>query len=290
MKILILGGSGMLGHQLWRSLEATHDVWVTLRGSVADYQRFGLFSVDRTFERVDAADYPRLESVMEQLRPDAVLNCIGIIKQLKESKSAVPTIMLNALLPHQLADWCARCNARLVHFSTDCVFSGRKGHYTESDQPDAEDLYGRTKLLGEVHSGSVVTLRTSIIGPELSTHLSLLDWFRSQRGTRARGFRRAIYSGLTTLEMARLVERILLNHTDLKGLWQVSSEPITKYDLLQKVNDRLGLGITLEPFDDLVCDRSLDSSRFRQATGYTPPSWDAMIDEIARVCGRQYPL
>jgi len=283
MKILILGASGMLGHQLWLALQSRHDVSVTLRGKVADYLGLANFPTERVFERINATDFSRVAMVLEQVRPDVVINCVGIIKQLKESKSAVQTITLNALLPHQLAEWCDRRGSRLLHFSTDCIFSGRRGYYAESDQPDAEDLYGRTKFLGEVSTGTAITLRTSIIGPELGTCVSLLDWFRSQRGSRVRGFRRAIYSGFTTFEMARLVERILVRHPELKGLWQVSSHPISKYDLLCKLNDRLGLNITIDPYDDFFCDRSLDSSLFRETTGYVPPTWDEMVGEIASV-------
>lgn len=282
MKILILGGSGMLGHQLWRHFHGRHETWVTLRGPAECFLRRGLFTSEHVYEGVDAAHGARLTAIVRQLRPDAVLNCIGVIKQLKEAKSAIPSIMLNALLPHQVAAVCRETGTRLIQFSTDCVFSGRRGDYREDDVPDATDLYGRTKLLGEVtDSPHAVTLRTSIIGRELDSRHSLIDWFLSQRGRKIHGYRRAIYTGFTTLEMARIVERILLRHCELTGLWQVASAAISKYDLLRLVRDRFGLEVEIEPDESFACDRSLNGTRFSAATEYVAPSWDAMIEELA---------
>jgi len=186
------------------------------------------------------------------------------------------------LLPHRLSNLCARMGTRLVQISTDCVFSGNKGMYREGDLEDARDLYGRTKLLGEVREGKhVVTLRTSIIGLELARKKSLIEWFLAQRG-RVKGFTRAIYSGFTTLEMARVIELVLCEHTSLSGLWHVASEPIRKFDLLDRLATLLGRqDIKLEAEDAFHCDRSLDASRFNMYTGYLPPSWDAMLKELA---------
>jgi dTDP-4-dehydrorhamnose reductase len=188
---------------------------------------------------------------------------------------------LNALLPHQLAFVAQKAGARLVHFSTDCVFSGKKGNYVETDFPDAEDLYGRTKLLGETHYPHTLTLRTSMIGRELSRKTSLVEWFVAQRGP-VQGYRRAIYTGFTTLEIARLVEQLITEHPEANGLWHVSSEPISKFDLLGLVRKHFGLDTEIVPDDTFVCDRSLRSDRFRSAFGYTPPTWDKMIQELAQ--------
>jgi dTDP-4-dehydrorhamnose reductase len=238
MKILILGGSGMLGQELWRHFRRGHETWVTLRRSGAEFSRRGLFGDGRVFTGVDAMDFPTVARVLREFRPDVVLNCVGIIKQLKEATSPIPSLTINALLPHRLAEVCGEIGARLVLFSTDCVFSGRRGQYGEADAADAEDLYGRTKYLGEVGQlPHVFTLRSSIIGRELRTAHSLVDWFLAQRGPRVRGYRRAIYTGFTTLEMARIVERILTRHQDLAGLWQVASAPISKFDLLGLLRD-----------------------------------------------------
>ena len=282
MKILIVGGSGMLGHQLWRQLHARHETWVTLRKPAAGFIQQSLFSEGRVIAGVDAADLANLRRVIAELRPDAVLNCIGIIKQLKEAKDPIPSIEINALLPHRLAEFCAEAGSRLIHFSTDCVFNGQRGSYTEADASDAEDLYGRTKYLGEVSGAAhAVTLRSSIVGRELGSAHSLIDWFLSQEGKSVRGYRRAIYTGFTTIEMARIVESLLTRHTALSGLWQVASTPISKYELLQMVRAAFNRNIQIEPDDEVLCDRSLVGNAFNVVTDYEPPSWSSMSADMA---------
>jgi dTDP-4-dehydrorhamnose reductase len=215
-------------------------------------------------------------------RPDAVVNAIGIVKQRNDSKEAIPSIEVNALFPHRLAQACKAAGARLVHMSTDCVFSGRKGQYSELDLADAEDLYGRSKYLGEVHDPGCLTLRTSIIGLEINRKTSLIEWFLSQKGT-IRGFRRAIYSGLTTQAMADAIEHFLTLDTHLSGVWHLSSTPIDKYELLTGLSRRLGrTDITIEPDETFVCDRSLSARALFEQTAYRPPSWDAMLDGLAK--------
>jgi dTDP-4-dehydrorhamnose reductase len=215
------------------------------------------------------------------VRPAAVINCVGLIKQLPSAKSPLPAIGINAHFPHRLARLCQATGARLIHISTDCVFSGRRGRYTEDDPSDAEDLYGRTKFLGEVGGPACLTLRTSIIGRELRGQVALLEWFLQQRGRTVKGYARAIYTGVTTRTLAGVMADLLERHPDLSGLWQVASEPISKYELLQLVNRAFGLGATIERDESFVCDRSLDGSRFRQATGWQPPSWPQMVQELA---------
>jgi dTDP-4-dehydrorhamnose reductase len=217
VRILILGGDGMLGHRLLRSWTGRHEVTVTVRQPLEAYGNYGLFTADNTIDRVEAEDTARLASVLREAAPQAVINCIGIVKQRKDAKAAIPSIQINSLMPHLLREMCAGAGARLVHISTDCVFSGRTGGYRETDVPDPVDLYGRSKLLGEVWEAPAVTLRTSIIGLELSRKSALVEWFLAQRGM-IRGFRRAIYSGFTTSEMARIIERVLAEHPDLDGI------------------------------------------------------------------------
>jgi dTDP-4-dehydrorhamnose reductase len=281
MRILILGGAGMLGHQLWRTLHRDHEVWVTLRKPVAHYQAHGLFEPARTLSGVDVGNPDTLESVFRAAKPEAVVNCIGIIKQLREAHDPLLSLAINSMLPHRLARLAALTGSRLIHISTDCVFSGRRGRYTEADPSDAEDLYGRTKFLGEVQEPHCVTLRTSIIGRELETKSGLIEWFLSQRGRSIRGYRHALYTGFTTHELARVVARVLFQHPDLGGLWQVSSPVISKYDLLQLARPHFKWEGEILPDDDFRCDRSLDSARFRTHTGYQPPTWDAMLGELA---------
>jgi dTDP-4-dehydrorhamnose reductase len=279
MRVLILGGDGMMGHQLLKSLRDRHVVRVTLRQAEERYALYKLFETGSAYYDLDVTEPGKLSRVMDDFRPEAVVNCVGIVKQRATAKEAIPSITINALLPHQLAVLCEERRARLIHLSTDCVFSGRQGHYREDDFPDCADLYGRTKLLGEVAEPHCLTLRTSIIGWELARKQSLLEWFVAQHG-RIKGFTKAIYSGFSTREMARIIERLLIDFPAASGLYHVSSEPISKFNLLTKMNHRLGLGLVIAPDEDFFCDRSLDSTRFRGAFNYRPPSWDTMIEEL----------
>lgn len=272
----------MLGHQLWRQLHQQHEVWVTLRKPLAHYAAHALFEREKTISGVEVESPNALEAVFAQVRPEAVINCIGIIKQSKEAKNPLVSLNINSVLPHRLGQICAVAGARLIHISTDCVFSGRKGNYTEADLSDAEDLYGRTKFLGETQENDTLTLRTSIIGRELETQSGLIEWFLSQSGKSIKGFRKAIYTGFTTMEMARIIETVLLRQPDLHGLWQVSSDQINKFDLLNIARECFQWTGEIRPEDQFVCDRSLDSKRFRERTGYRPPSWKEMLQELSQ--------
>ena len=282
MRLLILGGSGMLGPQLWRGLHAQHDTWVTLRRPVADFTAHNLFDEAKAIQVDDITDDTALGQVLGLAKPDAVINCVGLIKQHDEASDEALAMRVNAEFPHRLAKRCGETGARLIHFSTDCVFAGTRGNYTEDDPADATDLYGQSKHRGEVTGPQCVTLRTSVIGHELGTNLALLDWFISQRSQTVNVFKKAIYSGFTTLEMARIIERILTRHPRLSGMWHVASEPISKFDLLQLCREKLGWKGVIEPNDEFVCDRSLNGDRFNEATGYDPPGWKAMISELAQ--------
>jgi dTDP-4-dehydrorhamnose reductase len=288
LRILILGGDGMLGHRLLMHLQDRHETKVTLRRELAAYEHYGLFTLENSYWSVEVKDTERLLDVVGDFRPEAVINAVGIVKQRGPAKEAIPSLEINALLPHRLAVLCRAVGARLVHLSTDCVFSGRKGNYTEGDLPDAEDLYGRTKLLGEVTDAGCITLRTSIIGLELSRRVGLIEWFLAQRGE-IRGFTKAIYTGLTTAEMSRVIERVLVEHPHLSGVWQVGSEPINKYDLLVWFSEVLGRDdVHIVPDDTVKIDRSLLPVAFGKATGYSAPGWNEMLKELgAEVRRRQ---
>jgi dTDP-4-dehydrorhamnose reductase len=280
MRILVFGGDGMLGHQLLEHLSTRgHEVKVTLRQELAAYREFGLFHPENAYAGIDVRSLDRIAEVFAHWRPEAVVNAVGIVKQRPTALEAIPSIEVNALFPHKLALLCQALGVRMIHMSTDCVFTGEKGNYKEKDFSDAEDLYGRTKYLGEVHERHCVTVRTSIIGREISRKQGLLEWFLSQRG-KVNGFTNAIFSGFTTLELSRVIEKILLCPEDRSGLYHVSSEPISKYDLLLLIKDRMKLGVELKPTDNPRCDRSLDSSKFRREFRYTPPSWAQMIEEL----------
>ena len=280
-RVLVLGGSGMLGHKAVQALGERFETWATVRGEAIPPAAAGVLDPARTVTGVRADDLASVERALDASGAEAVVNAVGIIKQLDAAKAAVPSIRINALFPHELAEACGERGARLVHVSTDCVFSGSRGGYVEDDLPDATDLYGRSKLLGEVPGPGAVTLRTSIVGRELSTASGLFEWFLSQRGGRVRGFSRAVFSGLTTAALSAVIGDVIERHADLDGLWHVSAAPIDKLTLLQELRDALGVEIEIEPDDGLVIDRSLDSSRFRAATGWTPPSWQAMLAQLA---------
>ncbi len=282
MKILVLGAAGMLGHQLCRSLNDRFEIWGTFRGDPKEYEPFNFIPLERAIGYVDVQDLKTVRHALEMIRPDAVINGIGIVKQRDEAKQAVPSIHVNALFPHQLADLCLESGARVLQISTDCVFSGMRGNYTEIDIPDPVDLYGRTKLLGELNRPGTLTLRTSIIGWQLHTYSSLLGWFASQRGRRIKGYRRAIYSGFSTTVLSNLIGDILETRKDLSGLYHVASTPINKFDLLTRLRDAMGwTDITIEPDENFYCDRSLIGTRFSAATGWMSPSWDDMIAGLA---------
>jgi dTDP-4-dehydrorhamnose reductase len=283
VKALVLGGEGMLGHKMYQTLLAGYpDTACTIFGRLSDpfYGRIGLFKTGRVIENVDAMDLPALRRTLEGLRPEFIVNCIGIIRQRKEAEAHIPSITLNSLLPHLLADWASAWSGRVIHFSTDCVFSGRRGDYTEDDLPDAEDLYGKSKYLGEVAVANALTLRTSIIGRELAFFKSLLEWFLSQTGGEIRGYRKVIYSGVTTNYISDLVGRIIEEYPALSGLYQVTSPKISKHDLLCMIRDAYGLNIRIVPYDDEVSDRSMIGEKFLAATGYRQPTWPELVDQL----------
>jgi len=281
VRVLILGGDGMLGHQLLRSLSGEHEVRVTLRREEEAYRAHRLFDGANACFGVDVRDHDRLLEVFSRFRPQAVVNAVGVVKQRPEAKEPLPSIEINALFPHRLVRLGDAVGARLIHLSTDCVFSGRKGGYRETDPPDPEDLYGRTKLLGELREAPALTLRSSIVGLELGRRQGLVEWFLASRNA-VKGFRRAVFSGLTTQEMARVIGRLLVRHPDLSGLFHVASTPIDKYTLLSRIGQALGReDVQVEPDDSPVCDRSLDAEAFRTATGYVAPAWEEMLKELA---------
>lgn len=278
MKVLILGATGMLGNAAFRYLSSNSDldVYGSIRFSrAAEFFTPKLHSKLINVTNVDNAD--ELLKLFERVRPELVVNCIGIVKQLTDAHDPLAVIPMNAIFPHRLARICAVSGARLVHVSTDCVFSGKKGNYLETDASDAEDMYGRTKLLGEVDYGNAVTLRTSIIGHEINGARSLIGWFLSQEN-KVSGFTRAIFSGLPTVELSKVINDHVIPNSSLRGLYHVSAEPISKFDLLTLVAQVYEKKIEIEPNDVFKIDRSLNSSKFREVTGYTPPSWFELIN------------
>jgi dTDP-4-dehydrorhamnose reductase len=280
-KLLVLGANGMLGHVVlrWFAALAGYETIGTVRTPEAAAELRAQVPGAMVMEGLDAARLDELRRLFDVVEPDAVVNCIGVVKQLAGADHPATAIPINALLPHRLARLCQLHGARLVHISTDCVFSGKRGGYREDDDADAEDLYGRSKLMGEVVSPHAVTLRTSIIGHEMSSAHALLGWFLSQRGV-VPGYSNAIFSALPTVELARVIEKYVLDNPSLQGIYHVAGPTINKYELLKLVAHVYGSDSRVEAVPTLVIDRSLDGQRFQQVTGYRPPEWPALIESM----------
>ena len=284
MKVLIRGGEGMLGHKMFQLLRSGYpDTACAVRGSLREpfFQSVDLFRQGQVIEKVDAMGIPALGNRLRQLHPQFIVNCIGIVKQRPEARDPILSITLNSLLPHKLTEFARDWGGRVIHFSTDCVFSGKRGSYSEEDESDAEDLYGKSKFLGEVTCKNALTLRTSIIGRELAQFQSLLEWFLSQKDKTVRGFTRVIYAGVTTNYLAQLVGNLITDHPNLSGLYQVTSPPISKHDLLCKLRDGFRLEVKIEPDDREVSDRSMIGEKFIRATGYSYPNWPGLVAQLA---------
>lgn len=281
MKILVLGVTGMLGNAVFKlfSQDTQFDVFATMR-SASGLRYFSPERHSRLITGVDVLNHDELMAVFAQVKPDAVINCVGLIKQLADANDPLTALPINAMLPHRLSRLCALTGTRLVHVSTDCVFSGRQGGYCESDTSDAEDLYGKSKFIGELQSmPHAITLRTSIIGHELNSHYALIDWFLSQSGP-IKGFSRAIFSGLPTVELARVIKDYVLPRPELNGLYHVAAKPINKFDLLGLVAKQYSKEIEIRKDDAFVIDRSLNADAFGAASGYVAPEWPVLIQRM----------
>lgn len=277
MKVLVLGASGMLGNAVIRvmSEKADLEVYGTVRSSNVP-QAFSLEIAKKIITNCDVTNHESLAALFNNIRPDVVINCVGLVKQLAMADDPLITLPINAMLPHQLAHICDSHKARLVHISTDCVFSGARGNYKETDVSDAQDLYGKSKFIGEVTYPHTVTLRTSIIGHELQNAHSLIGWFLSQNNS-CKGFKRVIFSGLPTVVLAKIIRDVVLPRPDLTGVFHVAAKPISKYDLLSLVAKVYEKPIDIIADDRQVLDRSLNSEKFKLATGYEAPEWDTLI-------------
>jgi len=278
-RILILGANGMLGGSLHRYFSNTkNSVIGTVRSNSTLKQLTGM-GFDNIISGIDVTDYAVLESTISKIKPDYVFNCIGLIKQLSQSELPVSAIEINSLLPHKLAQICTKYGAKLIHFSTDCVFSGSVGGYVESSLPDAKDLYGRSKLLGEVDYDNHLTLRTSIIGHELNSDVSLVDWFLSQSNS-VKGFSQAIFSGLPTCYIAEFLDEYVIGNSGLSGLYHLSAEPIDKYSLLLLIKQKYDVELDIIDYPDFVIDRSLNSDNLRELINFKPPQWPELIEKM----------
>ena len=271
----------MLGHKLVQLLQQDFEVFVTLRNKFDKYEKFGIFDRGSVFDSVDLMLEEPISSVIRDLKPDALINAAGIVKQLPSAHNVIETLSINSILPHRLAELSANLGFRLISISTDCVFSGSKGNYSEADVADAPDLYGKSKHLGEVTDRNCFTLRTSIIGRELETRHGLLEWFLENRNGTVKGYSKAIFSGFPTVVFSGIIRDILIDHPNLAGLYHVSSEGISKLELLQLINRRFEANVEIESDGEVRIERSLNSDRFGKETGFEPLAWPEMIDLLA---------
>lgn len=282
MRIVILGGTGLIGHKLFQKLsQRFENVYAVIHRSKAEFKQYEIFSSPNVIENMDVSDFKALDGLLRALQPDLIINCIGVTKRHPEANAPKLCITLNSLLPHVLAEWGVRHNSRVMVFSTDCIFDGKRGGYIEESLPSAEDLYGRTKFLGEVYGSNCLTLRTSFIGRELSSFTELLEWFIAQNGKTVRGFTNALYTGISTLFLSEVVSNIIERHQGLSGLYHLSGDAISKYDLLCLARDAFKLDVEVVPEGGFTCHRTLIGKRFRDATGIMIPSWQEMMLHLA---------
>jgi dTDP-4-dehydrorhamnose reductase len=280
MKILVLGASGMIGSAIFKKLNS--DLSLKVYGGIRDLSTTKFFHPSLQKYLVNYGDLVAKDQItylLEKVNPEVVINCVGITKHKKEADNPKIALPINATMPHQLASVCNDKNVRLIHISSDCVFSGLKGKYVEGDLPDATDLYGRSKAMGEVVNGNVLTLRTSTIGHELFTSYGLLEWFLSQE-KECFGFSKAIFSGLPSIVFAEVIKDFVLPNPDLKGLYHVSADPINKYDLLKLIANIYGKKIEIKQDSEFTIDRSLKYEKFMAATSYAPAAWPDLIETM----------
>ena len=283
MRIVVLGASGLIGHKLFQTFtDRFEHCFAVLHRDRNVFADCGLFESDKVIDNVDAMDFDHLKGILHAVDPDVILNCVGITKRKPAVNNPIEAITTNSLLPHRLADWGKSNDARVIHFSTDCVFNGGLGNYNEESDTTGEDAYGKTKALGEIRYPHSLTIRSSFIGRELTAKTELLEWFLAQRGSKIRGFTKAWYSGVSTIQMCRVVGDIIENHQDLGGLYQLAMpEPISKYDLLQLANQAFGANVEIEADDSFEIKPTLDGGKLRAAINVELPTWESMMNELA---------
>lgn len=281
MRILLLGGNGMAGHLLASYLRwnAGHEVTATVRpGKREEPALRRALPPDVAVRELDARDMQAVAELVREERPQAIVNAIGVLNAQAEARPT-DAYALNGLLPHWLAHLAEQSGARLVHVSSDCVFSGNRGGYGENEQPDGDTVYARSKAMGEVRHAPHLTLRTSIIGPEIRAGgIGLMGWFLSQKGT-VQGYVNVPWNGVTTLELAKAAAWAL-EHPEVSGLVHLTApEPISKHDLLRLMAELYGKNdVTVEPAAEPAIDRTLLPTRSPFA--YRPPGFRTMLREL----------
>jgi len=282
MRIFIFGINGMIGHKIWfeANLKWKKNVFGSKRIQNCKLENNGL-EKPFVFEIEDISDWGQVEKALVETKPDFIVNAVGVTTRKPEILNLEKALEVNSFFPRRLLKWAQTNNSRIIHLSTDCVFDGGVGQYSELSQPSAKDIYGKTKFLGEIEGSNALTLRFSCIGRELVSHTELLDWFLSQRGKTIKGYSGAMYSGLTSTVIAKEICRVIEKFPNLEGTYQLSSEPISKYDLLCLAKTHFKLDVEIEKFDNYVSDKTLICDKYKKATGFQPASWDEMMKELA---------
>jgi len=278
MKVLVLGAGGLIGHKLFQVIGEDLDTYAALHHSSAH----PLFSGANVFNNVDVLEFDKLTQLISDNQIDVILNCVGITKRNSDINNLEMAIATNALFPHRLANWAKTNNKRVIQFSTDCVFDGSIGNYSEDSATTGPDIYGKTKALGEIDYAHSLTIRSSFIGRELKAKTELLEWALSCKGQKIRGFDKAFYSGVSTIWMARTIKSIITDHKDLSGLWQLATEtPISKLDLLNQVNKSFELEMEIETDSSFETMPTLNGAKLKKAMSLNIPDWNVMMDELA---------
>ena len=282
MRILILGGNGMIGHKMYQLITKIHiDTWVTLRNNLSSYSYSEIYNFEKVIDNNDLSNFKLLLNQLNSINPDVIINACGItirrgIETLKSN-----SIILNSALPHFLNEWVASNNKRLIHFSTDCVFTGSKGNYLDNDNKDAYDLYGSTKSMGEViDSKFTITLRGSMIGRELENKTELFEWFLKQKNKTVKGFNKVIYSGITTTKMAEIVLKLIDQFPNLSGVYNISSKPISKFELLKLWNNLFDINANIEIDNSYTSNKNLISDNFYRTISMEQPDWVELSSQL----------
>jgi len=280
MKILILGGDGMIGHKMVQVLSNfNYEIIVSIREQ-RELTKHCFSSKAKVFFNDFLKE--NVLTFLDRVNPDVIINAIGITIRRGVNDNASNCIYINSYFPHQLANWVGIHNKRLIHFSTDCVFSGSEGSYSENSTPNALDYYGKTKGLGEVFSKNALTIRSSMIGPELFNKTELFEWVINNKEKEINGFSRVMYSGVTTIYMASFLADLIENHKNLNGIYNIASKPISKFELLHLINENFNLGLFINKDQSIISNKTLDPSKIDNELGIKSPSWNELIIELKK--------
>lgn len=282
MKVIVLGISGLIGSYVFKECSKKFNTFGTLRKSKKEYEEITLFKKKKIIYNIDILNFNSLLAILNDFKPDFIINCIGITKR-KINKNIDKVIEVNSLYPHKLANWGLKNNSKVVHFSTDCVFNGLKGNYDENSPTDAFDIYGKTKALGEINYKHTLTIRSSFIGAELYDKTELLEWVFSKNGKKINGFKKTMYSGVSTLFLAKFIVKIINENISLSGLYNLAPQkPISKYDLICIIKEKFKLKLEIIPDNEIIHNPTLNGTKLRSKLNFKIPTWDTMLNNLSK--------